>query len=67
MRSTLIDVEVDFLHATEKAILVRSDNSKEVWLPKAQCETDPTPENCRRGQGITLTCERALAEEKGLV
>ena len=65
-RSTLVDVKADFLHQTEKAWLVRTSTGAEVWVPKSQCEVDP-PDGLRRGQLVTVTCERAMAEDKGLV
>ena len=65
MRSDLIDIDVEFKHATAAAILVSPDGEKEVWLPKSAVEW---PEDtARRGQVISITLSRRLAEDKGLV
>jgi hypothetical protein len=67
-RNTLVDVICDYLHQTDLAVLIRSDSGDEVWLPKSRCETDPEDlSSTSRGMAITVTCERSLAEEKGLV
>jgi hypothetical protein len=65
MKSNLVNLAVEIVHETEKAVLVHDgDKSKAVWLPKSAVEisrNDPTP-------GIaTITLPEPLAIEKGLV
>jgi hypothetical protein len=64
MKSDLIEISVQKLHETEKAVLVTdSIPEKGVWIAKSQCELEPsaTP-------GIeTLTLPEWLALEKGLI
>jgi len=64
-RSDLIDVEVDVVHQTPKAIKLdtgfRDDNDKPivVWIPKSLCELD-------RDSNV-LTISETLAKDKGLI
>lgn len=69
MRSTLADIEVIFVHATERGLCVRpEEDGDEVWLPLAQCEIAPLHEGALiRGAVAVLTAPQALLEEKGLV
>jgi len=66
-RSELVDLQVEILHETELAILVRTDaleNGGKVWLPKSAIEIyrgDPIPGAC------TITLPEKLAIEKELI
>lgn len=64
MKSNLVDLDVEKLHETEKAVLVTTGTPDEaVWLPKSAIEIE-------RGAipGIwTVTLPEPLAIEKGLV
>lgn len=59
----LVDLEVTYVHHTEKAVCVDND----VWVPLSMCETEPSDLSAvkRNGQ-ITLTLYEDLAQEKGL-
>lgn len=65
MKSDLVDLEVMLMRETEKAILVSLDGNanKAVWLPRSQCETEPTV----KARIHKLTLPERLAIEKGLV
>ena len=61
-----VELEVQFHHATERAVLVSADGNREAakWLPRSQIaigEGQPIP-----GRGVIFLPQR-LAEEKGLV
>lgn len=53
----LVDVSVILKHETDKAWLF-SDGTKDVWIPKSQCEFDGRQ---------TVTMPEWLATDKGLV
>ena len=64
MRSDLIDVTVQKLHETDKAVLVTdSVPEKGVWLPKTQIEI----EKSGAGGLYEVTLPEWLAMEKGLI
>jgi hypothetical protein len=66
-RSDLIDINLEYRHHTEKAILV-FDGDTEVWLPLSLCEVNPyNLDTLSRGQTITVTLRESFAIEKGLV
>jgi len=64
MRSDLIDLEVEYVHSTAAAILVR-DGDKEVWIPKSVVEYDA--DLARVGKPITITLPERWALDKGLI
>jgi hypothetical protein len=65
MKSNLIDIDVEVLHRTDKAVLVRTGHKEQaVWLPLSQVEIEPNG----AGDGIeTITLPEPLALEKGLI
>lgn len=64
MKSNLIDIDVEVVHRTEKAVLVHTgDKNKAVWIPLSQCELEPNG----FGGIETLTLPEPLAFEKGLI
>jgi hypothetical protein len=64
MRSDLIDLTVQLLHETDKAVRVTdSTPDKGVWLPKTQIEIEPAD----KGGLHVVTLPEWLAEEKGLI
>ena len=57
-----MNVNVYFLHQTDRAILVNNDGGDEgVWLPKSQIDWDDNVEPSR-GEQITLTAPRMVTE-----
>jgi hypothetical protein len=62
MKSCLIEIAVNIVHTTERAVLVR-DGNREVWLPLAHTEVGPI----RQGGNATVTIPEWLAIEKELV
>jgi hypothetical protein len=64
MKSNLIDIDVEVVHRTEKAVLVHTGNKEQsVWIPLSQCEIEPSGID-----GIeTITLSEPLALEKGLI
>ena len=65
MKSNLIDIDVEVVHRTEKAVLVHTGIKEQaVWLPLSQVEIEPNG----AFDGIeTLTLPDRLALEKGLI
>ena len=65
MRSNIIDVDVEVLHSTDKAVLVHTGNKESaVWLPFSQIEIEPNG----AFDGIeTVTLPEWLALDKGLI
>lgn len=64
-KSELVDLEVGYLHDTEKAVLITPDGVREIWLPKSIVECDV--EGKGRGEMIDITIPRSWALEKGLI
>lgn len=65
-KSNIIDVELVWMHETEKGVLVAADETTEpVWLPKSQVEID-APGRVR-GSTCTITLPEWLAADKGLI
>ena len=64
MKSDLIDIDVQVLHRTEKAVLVTLDvPDNGVWLPLSKIEIEPSGVS-----GIeTVTLPEWLALDKGLI
>ena len=64
MKSNLIDIDVEVVHRTAKAVLVHTGNKEQaVWVPLSQCEIEPSG-----FAGIeTITLPEPLAMEKGLI
>jgi hypothetical protein len=65
MKSELVDLEVGYLHNTEKAVLITPDGKREIWLPLSIVECDLT--NVGRGQVIEIILPRRWALDKGLI
>lgn len=61
-KSDLVDIEVEIIHTTERAVLV-SDGSRRAWLPLAQVEVGPVGPR----RGATVTLPEWLAIEKELL
>lgn len=64
MKSDIIDIDVEVVHRTEKAVLVHTGNKEEaVWLPLSMIEIEQGA-----FPGIeTVTLRERLALEKGLI
>lgn len=66
MKSNVIDLSVQFQHATDRAICIRDvESGPDIWIPKSLCEIDPAAP--ARGQVITLTTDESTAIDRGLV
>ena len=65
MKSDIVDIDVEVVHRTEKAVLVHTgDKDSAVWLPLSRIEIEPND----AFSGIeTLSLPESLAIEKGLV
>lgn len=65
MRSNIVDVEVQLLRETEKAVQVSpvGTSAEAVWLPRSQIEIAPA----ERGTLHIVTLPDWLANEKGLI
>ena len=60
MKADLLDVVVQILGETEKAVKVRNEENEEVWIPKSQVEIE------RRLNGYAeITMPEWLASSKG--
>jgi hypothetical protein len=64
MKSDLIDLDVEFVHATLQAICV-TDGGKDVWIPKSVVEYDA--DKAQKGKVITITLPERWALDKGLL
>lgn len=68
MRSNLVDIEVQVLHLTAKAVKFTTDGDNEIWLPLAACEIETKdPRGLVGGAIATITSEQHILEEKGAV
>lgn len=69
MGSDLHEIDVIYIHATERAVLVSAyEGGDEVWLPIAQVEIAPSGNGgLRRGRPALLTAPESLLQEKGLI
>lgn len=62
-KSTLVDLDLGFVHQTKMAVGVRGPKDGEtIWLPKSKIEFEPISE-----REVRVTLPRWLAKEKGLV
>lgn len=60
----LVDIALDLRHETDKAFLVSSGGSEQVWLPKSQVDNS---DNVKvNGSGVFVMPEW-LAKDKGLI
>ena len=67
-RSRLIKIEVVFLHETDLAVRVRSeDTGVESWVPKSICEIEKEDTADLFPCAATLEMSDYIAEEKGLI
>lgn len=69
MRSGIIDIQVIYQHATDRAVCVRSDekSTKDVWLPLSLIELDFMGKPRVRGMVVEVTGPESLFEEKELI
>ena len=72
MKSDLIDIEVIYQHATERAVCVREhETSPDIWIPLSLCEISPREQDLAcglsRGRVATLTAPERVLAEKGLI
>lgn len=67
-KSNLVDLEVQVLHLTEKAVKFTTDGNNEIWLPLSLCEIETKdPRGLVGGAIAILTSEQHILEEKGAV
>jgi SH3-like domain-containing protein len=64
-RYETLEFEVSVVRETEKAILVRTADGDEAWVPKSQLVAEGTDVDGTGDVG-TIAIPRWLAEEKGL-
>lgn len=64
MKSNIIDIDVEVVHRTEKAVLVHTGVKEDAaWLPLSRIEIEPSG-----FAGIyTVSLPEPLASEKGLI
>lgn len=63
----MIDVDVEFVHETDMAVLVVNICDEKVWVPKSQINNNFASEFNEKGDTINIEIEQWLAEEKELV
>ncbi len=72
-KSDLTDLTMALHHETERAILISEtgDPKKAVWVPKSQCEIEPTGKFCtvasKQFPVVIVTMPEWQAINKGLV
>lgn len=68
MRSDLLDLEVYIHQATDKAVLISSDNTagEKVWLPFSWFEFHTDPQTGDGFGEAVITISRGRAADKGL-
>lgn len=65
MKSDIIDLTLEILRETERAVHVHDgDEKKAVWLPKSQIEVDTTGQ---KPGVVVVTLPQWLARDKGLI
>jgi hypothetical protein len=64
-----IELELEYVHQTDLAVLVKDLDDNEVWLPKGQIEErhDIDWESLEKEDTIEVTIPTWLAESAGLV
>jgi hypothetical protein len=66
--SKLIDLEVEFVVSTPKAVLVKSTHTEEeAWLPLSVIEVEGDIDALLKGDLVEITLPESWAEDKGLV
>lgn len=64
MKSNLVDIDVELVHQTPKAVLVHTGGKENaIWIPKSQCEIAESD----IGGIMVLTILESLAIDKGLI
>lgn len=58
-----VEITVDLVHETDRAILIRGADDVEQWIPKSQVQSVDGDV----GESVTIEIARWLAEERGLV
>ncbi len=66
MKSDLVDIACIVIHETDKGVLI-DDGTKQVWLPKAQCEIHVDGRNPDGTDALVAVMPERLAKEKGLI
>lgn len=61
-----VQLEVEVLRESDKALLVRTDDGGEAWIPKSQIHDDSEVYSLKSSPG-TMIVSRWIAEQKGLV
>lgn len=66
MRANDVEVCVEFIFTTEKAMKVK-DCDNEIWLPHSQIHNLKDPKDLKRGDNIILEIPEWLAQDKELI
>lgn len=67
MSRKMIDIDCTLERETEKAVLVTTDVTAEVWVPKSLCKIEKKHEHHQMPCEGTITLPESLAIDKGLV
>ena len=67
MSRKLVDIDVTLIRDTPKAVLVQSDVSGEVWVPKSLCQYEKNDPNALMPCSGTITLSEGIAYEKELI
>ena len=60
-----VEVSVEFVRRTDRAILVKDGGDEELWLPLSQVED--FAEDAKPGDALDISLPEWLAKEKGLI
>ena len=63
----MIDIECTLERETQKAVLVTTDVSSEVWIPKSMCEIEKKDPNDEMPCAGTITLSERYAVDKEIV
>ncbi len=66
MSDDTVEIEVEVLRETDKALLVRTAEGDEVWIPQSQIDDDSEVYSVKSSPG-TMTVTLWIATQKGLV
>ena len=67
MSRKLVDLDVTLVRDTPKAVLVQSDVSGEVWVPKSLCQYEKNDPNALMPCAGTITLSEGIAHQKELL
>lgn len=64
-----VELDLDYLHTSTKAILFQDSDEKEVWIPKSLISLSSIHdlEDVAREEPVTIQVQQWFAEKEGLV